>query len=283
MLAALPGAGFRDAPAMLARVAAEGGHFLFTAELPGAHPDARRHPLDARQLRALLDGLCAMDCRALVHYDLKAANILVDGERARFIDFEFARFEDVASVFAAGGAGQRADFNYCGNPFYPVRSNVANFEFRALHRYLRDLAATRGEEAAEALHIQWLRGRSDYHARFAEHLAALAVSSAAEFAGASGIGIDDARARLRAAARYEELLSVLCARPHPVTARVERLVTAYRHAVFWREADEARRLAAATRAMIDTAARGPEALPDAYRTATLATLDLVGRSTHPPR
>lgn len=281
MLARLPGMGLQDAPALLARVAAAGRHFLFTTELPGKHPDARMHPLDGRQLRAVLDGLYAMDCRFLMHYDLKAANVLIDGERAGFIDFEFARLVDSCSAYASATATFCEDFNVSGNPFFPTRSNVANFEFRTLHRYLGDVATTRSTDAADALLGEWLRGKSDYHLRMSRFLADLSGTSAQRVAVASGISKDDARRRLLAAAAHEHLLATLFRDPHDSVMRVERLLMAFRCEVFERRTGEARRLRDTALAAIGDGAPAADDLPEAYKVAAARTLELVGRSAHP--
>ena len=282
VLARLPAAGIGGAPALLARVAAAGSHFLFTTELPGKHPDARTHPLDGRQLCAIMDGLYAMDCRSFMHYDLKAANILIDGDRAGFIDFEFARFVGSSDAYGPAAAIFCEDFNVSGNPFFPARTNVANFEFRTLHRYLLDLAATRSPRIADDLHCEWLHRRSAYHRRMAGFLAELAETSAARVAVGSGIGEDEARRRLHAGAAHENLLATLFQDPSGVVARVERMLMAFRCAVFERRTDESRDLQDAALAEISDAAPLARVMPDAYRKATARTLDLVGRSVLPP-
>ncbi len=281
MLARLPDMGLQYAPALLARVAAAGSHFLFTTELPGKHPDARMHPLDCPQLRAVLDGLYAMDCRFLMHYDLKAANVLIDGERAGFIDFEFARFVDSSNAYAPAAATFCEDFNVSGNPFFPARSNVANFEFRTLHRYLADLATRRSTDAADVLLCEWLRGKSVYHQRMSGFLAELSGTSAERVAEASGIRKDDARRRLLAAAAHENLLATLFQDPHDPLMRIERLLMAFRCEVFERHTDESRKLRDAALAEIGDVDPRTNDLPEAYKAAAARTLELVGRSAHP--
>ncbi len=281
ILAQLPAVGIASGPALLARVVAQGIHFLVTTELPGRHPDPRVHPLDRRQLLGVLDGLYAMDCRFLMHYDLKPANVLIDGDRAGFIDFEFARFVDPFGAYASAAATFCEDFNVSGNPLFPARSNVANFEFRALHRHLAELAATHSLGAADALHADWLRGRSVYHRRMSGFLAELSETSAGRFAAGSGIDEDGARRRLLAAAAHEDLLAMLLAEPPASMVRIERLLMAFRCAVFERHDDEVRRLRDAAVAEIRDAASTARGLPDAYTAAVARTLELVGRSVHP--
>ncbi len=281
ILAALPVTGIIGTPALLGRVAVAGRHFLFTTEVPGKHPDPRTNPLDGRQLRAILDPLYEMDCHGFMHYDLKASNTMVDGDRAGFIDFEFARFEDLRSAYALENAAFCEDFNVSVNPFFPARSNVANFEFRALHRYLRDLAATQSVAAAGALFREWLRSKSSYHRRMAGFLAELAETSLEHIAIASGIMTDEARGKLCAAAAYESLLAALLEQPHDAVARVERSLMAFRCAVFERRAAEAQRLRSATLAQICPDAAHADTIPGAYRLAIARALELVGRSVHP--
>ena len=282
MLATLPAMGITDAPALLGRIAAAGSHFLFMTELTGKHPDPRMHPLDARQLRVILDRLYVMDRQGFMHYDLKAANILVDGDRVGFIDFEFARFVDCCNTYAPAIVVFCEDFNVSGNPFFPARSNVANFEFRAFHRYLLELGAVQSAAASNTLLRDWLRGKSAYHWRMAAFLAELAETSVERIAIAGGITTDKARETLLAAATHESLLAMLFKHPPDVVVRVERSLMAFRCAVFERHAAEAKRLQHATLTEISQDAAHADALPDAYRLATARVLDLVARSAHPP-
>jgi predicted Ser/Thr protein kinase len=282
ILARLPEAGIANAPGLLARVEAGGRYFLFTTELPGKHPDPWRHPLDGERLRTILDGLYAMDRRGLMHYDLKNANILIAGNRAAFVDFEFARFVDCFAAYAPATARFCEDFNVSGNPFFPARSNVSNFEFRALHRHLVELRATRSAAAADELLRAWLSGKSGYHRQRAGFLAELLATSLERVAGAGRIAADEARKRLIAAAEYESLLATLFADPHEPVASVEGSLIAFRCAIFERNADEATLRRKELLAGIARDAPHAGALPDAYRQATWRTLDLVGRSVHPP-
>ena len=282
ILARLPAAGVANAPELLARVEAGGRHFLFTTELPGRHPDAARHPLDERALRAILGGLHAMDRRALMHYDLKAANILIDGDRAAFVDFEFARFEDLHAAYAPATVAFCEDFNVSANPFFPARSNVANFEFRALHRHLLELCAQQSAAAAGDLARCWLCAKADHHRRMAGALAELAATALARIADAGGIAEDEARGRVSAGAGYEGLLASLFADPCDAVVRIERALMAFRCAIFDRDAGEAASRRHAAMAELDRGALSAHALPDAYVRGTTRVLELVGRSVHPP-
>ncbi len=281
VLARLVGAGIDGVPRLLARVHAAGRHYLFTTELPGSHPDPRRHPLDGAQLAAILDRLGALDRRGLMHYDLKAGNVLVGPGGAALIDFEFAQFGDQTHAYAPARQAWSEDFNVSGNPHFPARSNVANFEFRTLHRYLAELAATHSPAAAEALWREYLRVRSRYHERMARYLGALAVESGGRIAAAGGLSAAETARRLDAATRHERMLAALLAEPAEVLARVERNVMAYRRHVFERrdaDAQAARREVLA--ALADAAAA--DALPQPYARSARRIVGLVARSVHPP-
>ena len=280
MLAALPAAGIGCAPALLARVVAGGEHFLFMTEMPGRHPDPADAPFDGPQLRSILDHLFEMDRRGLMHYDLKPGNILVEGDRAGFIDFEFARFQDSDQTWTAANAARCADFNVSGNPHFPAHSNVANFEFRALDRYLADIDVAAAGSAA-ALHGEWLAGKAVCHRRMALHLDAVPDPDIDRMAHAAGMSALAGRAKLRAAAAHERLLAGLYEQPHDAVLRIERLLMGFRCAVFERNAAAVRRLGAAATAMLDPAAAHAGALPDAYRQGCMRILDLVARSVHP--
>ena len=281
VLARLPAAGIAAAPALIARVAADGTHFLFTTELPGHHPDPRTRPLAEPQFNAILDAAFAMDRAAIMHYDLKAANILVDGDRATFIDFEFARFGEAMLAFAPESVASCADFNVSGNPHLPARSNIANFEFRTLHRYLDELVVAQSGAAADRMLREWLRCKSAFHRRMATLLAERADGDAAAFARAGGMDPAEARKRLHAAASHEHLLEGLFASPHADVLRLERALMAYRCAVFEQRGDAARLARGVATGLIAAAGSTANALPPPYRAASLRVLDLVARSVHP--
>lgn len=255
ILAQLPLLGIDGAPELIARVAVNDTHFLFMSELPGKHPDPRKHPLDAPQLRAIVDALQTMDRLGFMHYDLKAGNVLTDGARVAFIDFEFARVGAPWDAEAPGEASFGDDFNVANNPFVRARSNVVNFEFRCLHRYLVELE-TAAPNAAEPLFREWLAAKASYHARMACCL--------------SG----------RAATHERRLVSLLDDAPAAVI-RVERMLIAYRTAVFERDSPDAARSRRAIRAAIDGRQRRGQALPRWYADAASRIVDLVARSTHP--
>lgn len=276
ILASLPAAGIPGAPALLGRVVHGDTHFLFLEDVPGNHPDPRVHPLDTRHVRALLQHFHAMDTRGLMHYDLKSANILIDGAQAGFIDFEFARFRSHLNAYAPDSDAFCADFNVSINPFFPARSNVANFEFRALDHYLRDAAAQ--PATADALLRDWLRGKSGYHRKMAAFLAQMRDTSVDLMALTSGIPAGQARARLGAAAEFETLLAKLFAQPAAAVARLERQLMAYRCAVFEQHALEAARLLGSLQAGIGLARTRSGTLPGAYCEAVARVLELVGRS-----
>jgi predicted Ser/Thr protein kinase len=287
VLAALPAAGIADAPALLARIAAVDNHFLFMTEVPGKHPDPQTNPLAAGQLRAILDRLGIMDRQGFMHYDLKTANILLDEDRAGFVDFEFARFHDNFGAYAPATANFCEDYNVSANPFFPARSNVANFEFRSLDRYLSELGATRATAVADAVLRAWLHCKSSYHQRMAGFLAGLAEASIERFAIGGGISPQEAGARLRRAAAHEDLLAALFEEPCDEIVEVERSLMRFRRAVFERRAVDAEALRQATKAGIrhnsSRAGVRAQAMPDAYRQAIARTLDLVARSVHPDR
>ncbi len=279
VLSRLPGLGITQAPRLIARVTAAGSHCLLAEELPGAHPDPRRLPLDAGQLEAIADGLFVLDSRDLMHYDLKPANLLVAPGAARFLDFEFARFHDHRASFAPATAAFCADFNAGSNPFVPARSNVANFEFRTLDRHLQEIAAS-DRRAADALLRDWLRVRAGYHRRTAA-LFTERASAAEAVAIGSGCTVAQARAGLLAGADYEVLVAGLLECGVEPAMTVERALMAYRCAVFERRGDDARRVRTAALAALDEDRAGAGALPAAYRRAARRVLDLVARSVHP--
>ncbi|MEO6422281.1 MAG: phosphotransferase [Candidatus Nitrotoga sp.] len=281
MLLLLPDAGITDAPTLTARIGAAGSYYLFMTELTGKHPDPRMHPLDARQLCAILDRLYVMDRLGFMHYDLKTANILVDDDRVGFIDFEFARFESYCNKVVPTTTAFCEHFNVSCNPFFPARSNVVNFEFRALHRYLFELGNMKSALAASDLFRAWLRAKSAYHRRMADFFVELSEASVERAAIAGGIATNKDPGTLLAAATHGSVLAMLFKQPCDVVAKVERSLMAFRCAVFERQAAETKRLKHAILTVISHDAAHADALPDAYRLAMIRVLDMVGRSVHP--
>ncbi len=277
ILALLPAAGIPGAPTLLGRVASGDRHFLFLNEIPGTHPDPRTNPLDGRQLRTLLDHLYVMDTRGLMHYDLKLANILVEGADVSFVDFEFARFRSHSNAYAPETAAFCADFNVSINPFFPARSNVANFEFRALHHYLDDSLDQSGVGPSKADHLlfDWLRCKSGYHQKMAAFLADLRETSIEDIAVTSGIPTVQAHALLGAAAEQETLLASMFAQPDAAVARVERRLMAYRCTVFERHTTEAGQLRRTLQELIRPYSAQTEARSRAYGQAVARVLELV--------
>jgi len=255
VLAQLPLFGIYGAPELIARVAIGDTHFLFMSELPGSHPHPRKHPLDAAGLDAIAGALQAMDRLGFMHYDLKAANVLTHTDRALFIDFEFARAGTPWDADAPAEPSFCQDFNVANNPFVRARSNVANFEFRCLHRYLVDLENVAPNDV-EPLLRAWLAAKASYHTQMARCLAG------------------------RAAA-HEWRLARLFADPPVSVLRVERMLMAFRTAVFERDRPGAARARRAVRAAGDARRARGRAVPEWYGEAAMRIVDLVARSVHP--
>jgi predicted Ser/Thr protein kinase len=281
MLARLPATGIGNASQLVARVVAGGRHYLFVTHLEGDHPDPIAAPLAPVHLAALLDSFAAMERKGLLHYDLKPANILVRGDAVAFLDFEFARFEPDLDVYAPSRHGFCDDFNVSGNPHFPARTNVANFEFRTLHRYCEGLRTAESAAAAERFFVGYLVRRANYHAARAEDLAARATADADRIAARAALAADEARRRLAEAAAYERLRAELLAAPSAEVAAIEWAVIAFRRDVFDRREAEARRLRRDILARLAAwrAVAGPKVLP--YLHATAATVASIARSRIP--
>jgi hypothetical protein len=278
VLAGLPEAGIANAPKLLARVAAKAGHFLFITWLPGAHPDPTDRPLEARHLETILASLTAMDRRGLQHYDLKATNILVDGGTVGFVDFEFARFEGCLNAFDPRRTAFCEDYNVSGNPHFPARTNVANFEFRTLYRYCADLAAGQSPAVSEAYFCQYLQLRAEHHARMAEFFAELERTSSDAMAACGGFDASEARRRLGNATAHEQMVARLLLRPDARVVQIEWSLLALRHDMFEHPGEDVlRRL----RDFLDELRRDAtitRGVPVAFLEAAARTAELIGRS-----
>ncbi len=277
ILARLPDTGITHAYRLLARVRVGDDHFLLTTHVPGVHPDPLRHPFDVRWLSGLFDSLFAMDCQGLMHYDLKPANILLDGDRHGLIDFEFSRFEAWHDAYAKSTSGYCEDFNVSANPHFPARTNVANFEFRTLAAYLAGLARSTSAANADEFLRAYLRVKSRYHARMGQFLGALAPESIERLAARAGIAARDVVRRLGEAAAFADRLSGLLHDTSEPVLHLEQALITFRQNVFERRRDDAQRSRVA---LFDRLRRDGigTVLPTAYLDAMTRTFDLVWRS-----
>ena len=231
--------------------------------------------MDSGTLAAIVDSLLGMDCAGLIHYDLKPANILINGRRAGFLDFEFSRFECWADAYAPGKRAFCDDFNVGLNPHFPARSNLANFEFRTLSRYCQVLDETVAPRQPRCLRA-YLGQRSRYHFGRAAWLSARAEQGVAAIAAASGQAPEFVRISLGAAVSFEQELAELTIAADDELIAVERSLMDYRRQVFERDTkaagDTLRRLSSEAEAM-----RGK----DAYVRAVMAAIQAIGRSRWP--
>lgn len=281
ILAQLPAAGITNAPRLLARVRDGGDHFLLMTRVSGAHPDPRVSPLRDEELAAIIDCLFRMDGLGLNHYDLKPANILLDGDRVNLVDFEFSRFEAWQDAFATAKSTYCDDFNVSGNPHFPARTNVANFEFRTLSRYCQALRDEGAAPVADALLQRYLAHRARYHARRADWLLGFRAPCVADIARLGGIGIGAAASRLAAAAAFERMQAGLLREGDRDVVAAEAALIALRRQVFEHDDAGARESRLALSARVARfaerdAVRGPR-----YRMAVAATASSVLRSWHP--
>ena len=278
VIARLPEAGIACAYRLLARARLGEVHFLLTTYVPGAHPDPQDHPLDERCLQGFFDTLFTMDCQGLMHYDLKPANILFDGDRHGLIDFEFARFEPWHDAYATATAAYCEDFNVSPNPHFPARTNVANFEFRTLSAYIACLErATSPASADEFLHL-YLRIRSRYHARMSEFLSGLASGTAEHLATRAGVAIREVMRRLDAGAAFSNRLAILLYDASESVRQLERALMDFRRQIFESRRQEAQQVRNAVFDRLQANGSGTAMLPGDYLEATIKTFDLVWRS-----
>ena len=278
ILARLPGAGIANAHRLIARARAGGDHFLLTTHLPGAHPDPLRHPLDRPRLEGIFDSLFAMDCQGLMHYDLKPANILLDGSRHGFIDFEFARFEPWLDAYAPEATAYREDFNVSPNPHFPARTNVANFEFRTLAGYLAGLERSTSTANADEFVRDYLRAKSRHHERMGQFLADLAPESIGQLAEQGGLGTKEVRQRLAKGAAFSGRLAALLRNADRPVIAFERALMTFRQSIFERRRQEADELRRSVFAALRRGGISARDLPTEYVDAMATTFELVGRS-----
>ena len=140
ILARLPDAGIANAYRLLARVKVGGIHFLRDHERARAHRQIRccirstERRLASAFRQPVPDGSPRPDALRS-----QARQHSLRRDRHGFVDFEFARFEPWLDAYAPATAAYCEDYNVSPNPHFPARTNVANFEFRTLFRYLAGL------------------------------------------------------------------------------------------------------------------------------------------------
>ncbi len=279
ILARLPETGVVNAHRLLARARVGDGHFLLTSHLPGAHPDPLHHPLDLPRLQGIFDSLFAMDCQGLMHYDLKPANILLDGSQHGFIDFEFARFEAWQDAYAPATRLYCADFNASPNVHFPARTNVANFEFRTFSGYLDVIGQSTSAGDAAALVRDYLHAKSRYHARMGQFLATPAPESTERLAMHGGLTVRQVRQRLGMAAAFADRLAALMRNASAPVVELERALMAFRRHVFERRRQDAHLLRSAAFDRCRRGGIGASGFPADYVEAMAATFDLVWQSS----
>jgi hypothetical protein len=222
-----------------------------------------------------------MDRQGLMHYDLNPANVLLDGDRPGFIDFEFARFEPWLDAFAPPTAAYCKDFNVSPNPHFPARTNVANFEFRTLCRYLVGLGKATSAADAEAFFREYLRAKSWCHEQMADFLGGLGPRLVERMAARGGIAVSEARRRLGNGAACENRLAALMRGASAPVAEIERALIDFRCAVFEHRLEDAHRLQHGVHNRLRRGATGTNVLPADYLEAMTRAFDLVGRSRSP--
>jgi predicted Ser/Thr protein kinase len=269
-----------DASRLVARVAAGDRHYLVVTHVDGVHPDPLVHPLTRRHLGSVVDSLGRMDELGLMHYDLKPANLLLAGERVAYLDFEFARFALHVDAFDPSHAAYVEDFNVSANPHFPSRTNVANFEFRTLHRYATALAEATSWSDARGFFRDWLACRKRWHARRARFYQELAAASAPELGVRGRLGEAEVHRRLADAAAFERSLSRMLADPEPWVVELEWSLVAFRCHVFERRVREARAQRDAIRATV-AQVRRDRPRQRRYLDAVTLAVDRIARSPVP--
>jgi len=207
------------------------------------------HPLDARQLRAILDRLYVMDCQASCTTTSRPRTYwsmaIVWGSSTSSSPGSW-----IPQYLRAGNCGFLRRFQRFRQSFLPARSNVANFEFRAFHRYLLELCTVQSAAAANALLRDWLRGKSAYHRRMADFLRNSPKRQSSELPSLAGLQ-QTRLAKCCSRQQRTRVYSRSCLSTRPMLwFGLKRSLMAFRCAVFERHATEAKRLQHATLAEI---------------------------------
>lgn len=265
----------RGVPAFVARARSGTEFCLLMNRHPGANPDSEQGALTPGRIASILEAALRLDRAGFQHYDLKLANILVHADQAAFCDFEFGRFEGTLRLAATDAAAHRyaADFNAWANPHLRARCNAANFEFRGLASVLdrataEDPAGIRRHE----LLARYLRERGRYHLGLAELLRETAASGAENPRG------------LERAARHEEAMAELMARPPAAAVAVELALARWRSAAFFGGAARVRAARSAATSAVSTAlAAGARGSLGDYLRAAAGTVERIGAARPPGR
>jgi hypothetical protein len=216
-----------NVPRHVGRVRRDETHFLFLGFQPGAHPCPTAAPFTPAQLCALVDQLWMLDRIGLMHYDLKSGNLLLYGSETSILDFEFARMEERELAYSTGTRRHFDDFNTLANPHFPMRSNVANFEFRTLHRYISELARAEATAAMDLLRT-YLGERATFHLSLAEYLSTL---RAGDF-NVAPPSLTMVKDQLMRAVRHEQAMATLMRAPHTQVCDAEFQLMGLRRVVF---------------------------------------------------
>lgn len=127
-------------------------------------PLSKRTVISQKLMDSITDELFKYDTNGLMFYDLNDNNILVDREKAGFIDFEFMEYKNPK----LNNTASYNDPHHVGrNFFHPQKSNINAFENRSLGKFIIRTEKTQGFLESEKLVEIYLKSLAKYHRKTA--------------------------------------------------------------------------------------------------------------------
>jgi predicted Ser/Thr protein kinase len=232
MLGLLSGLYIGGMPRLGARFRQHNRHYLLTSFVAGDHPHVLANPFKKTHLGTLLDTLFKLDINGILHYDLQSSNLLLTSTGVRLIDFEFTRKHNLLEAYHKKNQAFHRDYNTATNPYFPMRSNVCNFEFRTLHDYCLKSVHTHQRFNGMEFQRSFLRAKAGYHHKLKNHLTTLHTYAADEISRVSAKPVENVVAALRRAVHFEGILERLFENPDNDILESEEMLRHYRYLCF---------------------------------------------------
>ncbi len=220
---------------MFFRFEKDGKYYLVTNIVRGIHPHCMENPFTPIHLDIILNHCFELDKNYFLHSDLKARNLLTGENHVGLIDFEFTNHIEknaILKVLSRQNKEFCCDYNVCSNPYFLIRSNLSNFEFRTLYKYINDINKAFSEEKADEFFVCYLKKKSKYHEKWANFIEETGVNNISEMADYGHISIAKAEEIIYKAVNHERIAAKILANPDKEIIGTEFAKIYLRYAVF---------------------------------------------------
>lgn len=127
---------------------------------------SKQNDMSQKLLDSITDEIYKYDANGLMFYDLNPNNILVENDKAGFIDFEFMEYKKQNQKdFSALN-----DYHHISrNLYHPQKSNINSFENRCIGEFIQKIEKNGEAQKAKELVKRYLKSLSKYHENMAKY------------------------------------------------------------------------------------------------------------------